>query len=167
MTDQPATTPDTPPADPEETPATPTAEDIAKLQRALSRERSENKSLSSQISKLKTSSMTEQEKAVAAAKEEGAKEAVIKAGKRLAAAEFRAAAAGRLADPSAAIDYLDMARFVGDDGEIDTKAINAAVEKLAAASGNGAPQLPVLPQGPRGEKPETGDWLQEALHAKH
>ena len=60
-------------------------------------------------------------------------EAIKSAGLRAAAAEFRAAAAGKLADPAAALQVLDLSCFVGDEGEVDSVRLAAMVDKLAAA----------------------------------
>lgn len=154
-------------------PPAPTRDDIARLDEALKQSRSEAKATLAELNKVRNASLSETEKAVHAAREEGRKEAVQAAGKRLAIAEFRAQAAGKLADPGAATEYLDMARFVNDDGEPDVKAIASAVEKLAAASaappadpppaGNGKP---VFPQGARAGAAGGQDWLQQVLHGK-
>lgn len=76
--------------------------------------------------------MTEQERAVAEAEQRGAQTASAKTGARLVRAEFRAAAAGRV-DTDALDAYLedvDPAKFLGDDGEPDTKAIEARIARL-------------------------------------
>lgn len=54
-----------------------------------------------------------------------------KANARILAAEVRAAAAGKLADPSDAARYLDLSEFeVGDDGSVDADAISEAISDL-------------------------------------
>jgi hypothetical protein len=54
-----------------------------------------------------------------------------KANARILAAEVKAAAAGKLADPSDAARYLDMSEFeVGDDGTVDSGAIAEAISEL-------------------------------------
>lgn len=54
-----------------------------------------------------------------------------KANARILAAEVRAAAAGKLADPSDAARYLDLSEFeVGDDGGVDQEAIAEAISDL-------------------------------------
>ena len=51
-------------------------------------------------------------------------------------------------DTASIFDWLDLAKFVGDDGEPDTKAITAAVERLVPAT----PQQPRgFEHGPRGQ----------------
>lgn len=96
------------------------------------------KAAEKELSELRAASMSEQEKAVAEAEQRGRSAAVATYAGKLAGAELRAAAAGRV--PKEALDafleYADVARFVGEDGELDRKAIDAAVRKLAA-NGNG------------------------------
>lgn len=84
------------------------------------------------LKKRAASAMTEQERAVAEAEQRGATTALAKTGARLARAEFRASAAGRV-DPAAVdgfLEYADLTKFVGDDGEPDARAIEAAVKRL-------------------------------------
>lgn len=58
-------------------------------------------------------------------------EALAKANERILKAEFRAEAAGKLADPSDVLRYIDLKDFeVGDDGEVDREAVASAVEAL-------------------------------------
>ncbi|MFF3210547.1 hypothetical protein ACFYYB_07775 [Streptomyces sp. NPDC002886] len=49
---------------------------------------------------------------------------------QLVRAEIRAAAAGRLRDPADALALVDAAALTGKSGEVDVKAVSAAVEKL-------------------------------------
>src|SRR5690625_3046704 len=58
-------------------------------------------------------------------------EALAQANERILKAEFRAAAAGKLSDPSDVLRFIDTSDFeVGDDGSVDAGAISAAVEGL-------------------------------------
>lgn len=60
-------------------------------------------------------------------------EALAKANDRIVRAEIRAQAAGKLNDPADALLYLNPADFeVGEDGELDQAAIEAAVEDLVS-----------------------------------
>lgn len=87
--------------------------------------------LEAELAKLREASMSEQEKAVEAARAEARKEATGAANRRLVAAEVRAAAGGKLADPQDAVRFLELDQFeVDDDGEVDTKAIVKAVDQL-------------------------------------
>lgn len=99
-----------------------------------------------ELATVKASQMTEQEKAMADARREGATEVMAKANARLLRAEVRAAAAGRFADAEDACRFLDLAQFnVGEDGEVDSKAIATAVGKLLQDK----PYLAInRPQGP-------------------
>lgn len=81
--------------------------------------------------------MSETERAVAEARETGRTEALSKVGERLVAAEFKAVGAAKDADVSALLDDLNLAKFVGDDGEPKTDEITAAVDRWAAAAGGG------------------------------
>jgi hypothetical protein len=129
--------PPAPPADP--------ATSIARLENTLREERKAKKDLETRLATLESANQTEQEKAVKAARDEGKAEAVKEGAKRLAAAEFLWRAQGRVADPQAALELLDLSKFVKDDGEIDRDAIAKAVDHLA-----GSPPPPGrVPPGPR------------------
>lgn len=95
----------------------------------------ENTKASEDLDKLRKKSMTEQEKAVAEAKAAGLAEAAKTYGSRLAAAELRAAAAAKGVDLSDLGSLLNTAQFVTDEGDVDSKAIKAAVDKLAKITG--------------------------------
>jgi hypothetical protein len=59
------------------------------------------------------------------------KTAADKANKRILAAELKAAAAGKLADPSDAAAFIDLSQFeVGADGEFDADEISEAISDL-------------------------------------
>lgn len=132
----PPPTPDPPtpptPAPPPAPPAPPTPDSAAELRATLDAERRSRKDLETELAKLRAATMTEQERAVAAAKAEGRAEAARDAGLLVAAAEFRAAAAGKIANPEAALAALDLSKLVGDNNEPDRKAIARLVEQLAA-----------------------------------
>jgi hypothetical protein len=82
--------------------------------------------------------MSEQEKAVAEAEKAGRTAAAADYGLKLAGAEFRAAVAAAGIDLGEAAELIDVSRFVADDGEVDTKAIKAAVTKLSKLAPKGA-----------------------------
>lgn len=68
-----------------------------------------------------------------ALKAEATKEATAKANTRIVRAEIRAAAAGKLADPTDAPLYLDVAQFdVDDEGNVDSDEIAEAITDLIA-----------------------------------
>lgn len=103
-----------------------------------------------ELEDLKKASMTETEKAVSEAKAAGMSEGLAKGQARLVAAEVRAAAAGRLPAEQLKelVDGLDLAKFVGDDGDVD----EAKVKKLidAVAPGMNGKRNTDLGQGARG-----------------
>ena len=88
-----------------------------------------------ELDKFRESQLSEQEKAVKAARDEGYAEGRSKSDKRLIRAEVIAAAAGKAADPSdvyallAAAGALDGVE-IGEDGGIDSQAIGSAVAAL-------------------------------------
>ena len=140
-------------------------ESADELRAALEAERRTHKDTKSRLDKLERDRMTDQEKAVTEAKKQGHDEALLVAGKRLAAAEFRAAAAGKIANPSAVVDMVDLSKYVGDDGEPDAKAIAAFVDKLVENLGAQAPANGRVPAGPRGgSEPGSKDgWLRDSI----
>jgi hypothetical protein len=74
--------------------------------------------------------LPEAERAAAEAEARGRTAAAQEYGKRLATSEIRAAAASEGADLAGVFDFLDLSRFVGEDGEPDEKAIKAFVGGL-------------------------------------
>jgi hypothetical protein len=103
--------------------------------------------------------MSDAERAIATARAEGKAEAEAAATLKVVAAEFRARAAGKIANIEAALGVLDLAKLI-KNGEADTKAIDALVEQLAAVPG--APPPPGhVPPGVRQPAPANGetDWL--------
>lgn len=92
-----------------------------------------------ELDALKTSQMTEQEKAVAqatdAAKAEGRKEAITGMGAKLVSAEIRAVAAGRLDDAqlAALLEGLNPASFLTEDGDVDAAKVQKFVDGIAPA----------------------------------
>lgn len=58
-------------------------------------------------------------------------EALAVANERILKAEIRAAAAGKLADPADALAYVDLKQFeVGENGDVDSTAVQAAIDEL-------------------------------------
>jgi hypothetical protein len=76
--------------------------------------------------------MSEAERAVVEAEQRGRTAAAAEFGARLARSEFLAEAAKRNPgwDAAAVLEDLNLARYIGDDGEPDTKAISKAVERI-------------------------------------
>jgi hypothetical protein len=129
----------------------------AGLQRALDAERANTRRLTTELAALRQTTMTEQERAVAAARDEGRAEAAQAAALELAAEMFRTAAAGRIADPEAHLEMLDVGKLLRD-GRPDRRKITALVDRLAAS----VPAAPLppghVPAGPRAPA-QDGDWL--------
>jgi hypothetical protein len=88
------------------------------------------------LKKKAAAAMSETERAVADAEQRGRSAALGEVGTRLARAEFRAAAAGVISTEAldGFLEYVDLKRFVTEDGEPDTKAISAAIKKLTPAA---------------------------------
>lgn len=90
-----------------------------------------------ELTKLREAQMSEQEKAVEAARNEGRTEAATLANARLFRAELKAAAKGKLAnpdllaDPDVALKLLDLGEYpITATGDIDAEAISAAVDSF-------------------------------------
>jgi hypothetical protein len=139
----------------------PTREDIDNLKAALNEERKQRKDIEGKFTKLEKEHMSDTEKLIAQAKDEGRREAIQSAGRRLAAAEFKAAAAGKIGDPAAALEVLDLSKFVSDNGDPDTTAIQKVVDRLALAM----PVTPAgrVPSGPRSDSEGEPDFIRSAL----
>lgn len=111
----------------------------------------QNTTAANELEKLRKQSMTEQERAVATARDEATREVALRYGGRLVDAEVRAAAVGRAIDVPTLLEGLDRSRFLTDDGEPDVKAIEAWVDKLSPPPPEPAkPGFPDLGQGARG-----------------
>jgi hypothetical protein len=109
------------------------------------------KSLQKELDELRQASMSEQEKAVEAAKAAGRAEAVLESGKRLARAELRAHGSEKGLDVTALIEDVDLSKFVGADGEPDEQAISKAVDRWAAMAPASQRPRGDIGQGVRGK----------------
>ena len=105
--------------------------------------RTERDQLSGQVSEFQQQSMSEQERAVAAARDEGRQAAVVELGQQLARVQFDALAARRNPDfdTAQALEFVDLGRFIGQDGSIDQQAVQAAVERLVPAASTAPPSF--------------------------
>lgn len=88
-----------------------------------------------ELEKFRESQLSEQEKAIKIARDEGLNEGLTKGNKRLIRAEVIAAAAGKVADPEDVFAILSTngalaALEVGDNGEVDGDVIKTAIEDL-------------------------------------
>jgi hypothetical protein len=136
--------------------------------------------LQAELEQFRAASMSETEKALTKAVKEAEQrargEALTAVGQRLVRAEFRAQAAGSIPDLDGVLDDLNLAKFVGADGEPDTRAIEAAVRRLTPPkpAEPETPTQPVLAPGPRPDLtqgnrqtlPLNGDPLLDSLKAK-
>ncbi|MEU2740227.1 hypothetical protein ABZ656_33940 [Streptomyces sp. NPDC007095] len=86
-----------------------------------------NSDAADELARLRREGMSEQEAAVAAARAEER----VKGGERIARSAFLAAAKGRIPDPTAVVEEINLKKYVDDDGEVDDDAIAALVDKLA------------------------------------
>lgn len=126
--DAPATPPEGDPAPP----ASPPETDWKAEARKWEKRAKENNAAQTELEQLRQAQMTEQEKAVADAEARGRTAAAGEYGRQLAQARFEAAAATAGVQLGDAAEYIDIGRFVGDDGQVDSEAIQTAVTRLAA-----------------------------------
>lgn len=127
---------------------------VKQLRAEAAKYRTEARNAAAAAEQARQANMSEAEKAIDEARAAARAETVKEFGKRLARTELTAAAARRNAEfDTSALDYVDLSQFIGDDGEPDTKAISAAVERLIPAR-NGAPSFD---GGSRQPAPATGD----------
>lgn len=180
MTTTPTPTTDADPTpDPESTPdpAQDPAAEVARLRDELVKARKwedrakANADAVKELDKLRASTMTDQERAVAEAVATTRIEMQRQHAARLVLAEVRAAAAGRPVDIDALLEGLDPSRFLTDDFEPDVKAIQVWVDKVAPAAGPVIPPgFPDLGQGARTGGQQNmalnGDPLLDALKAQ-
>lgn len=86
-----------------------------------------NSTAAEELARLKREGMSEQEAAVAAARAEER----VKGGEKVARSTFLATAKGRIKDPAAVVEEINLKKFVDDDGDVDDEAIAKLVDKLA------------------------------------
>ncbi len=116
----------------------------------------ENGTKAKEFERQQQATMTDAERAVSEAETRGRTAAATEYGKRLARTEFDALAGRRNPDfdTAAALEFVDLSRFLGDDGEPDPKAIKAAVERLVPTAAAGTPSFD---GGTRTSASPTGD----------
>lgn len=107
------------------------AEKYQALMRKQEERAKANAAAAKELEKLRREAMTDQEKAVAEARDQARAEVLAQVGARLVDAEVRAAAAGRQVDTDALLEGLDRSRFLTDEGEPDREAIQAWVDRIA------------------------------------
>ena len=110
-----------------------------------------------------------EEQAAAKARAEVEKELTGKANSRILKSELRASATGKLADPADAALYIDLSQFdVGDDGEVDSDALNDAITDLLTRKPHLAAGKPNrfdgdADQGARGKSDTIPQWTEVDL----
>lgn len=122
------------------------AAEVARLKEELTKARkweTRSKENAAKLQQYEREKLPEAERAAAEAEERGRTAATQEFGKRLARSEFNALAGRRNPDfdTADAFEWLDLGKFVGEDGEPDTKAITAAVERLVPAAENRPPSF--------------------------
>lgn len=134
-------TPDAPDAEPDK--------ESADYWKRLKRETDQrNKRLTRELEQLRRESMSEQERAVAEAKDQGKTEAMAEYAGRLVEVEIRSAAVGRPLNVDALLANVDRTKFLGDDGDVDRDAIKSWLDELSPPQES--PRIPDLGQGVRG-----------------
>lgn len=142
---------------------------------ALARKQEErakaNASAAKELEQLRQQSMSDQEKAVAVARAEGKAEALSAVMGQLAAAEIRAAAAGRMSEEQleALLEATNTAVFIGENGDIDRAKVQRFVDGIAPplAEEPVPAGFPDLGQGARGSNAAlNGDPLLRDLKSK-
>lgn len=161
----------------ETAPDTDTAPDLAaevekwKKQARKHEERAKaNATAAQELDTLRQQSMTEQERAVDEARTEARASALAEVGGRVAAAEIRAAAAGRMAPEQldVLLDGLNVTRFLDESGEVDRDKVAAFVDGIAPKTTDDQ-SFPDLGQGTRSTQQQmalNGDPLQRTLERK-
>lgn len=113
-----------------------------------------NATAAKELEQVRQQSMSEQEKAVAQAKADGLAEGLVAGAARLAAAEIRAAAAGRMTSEQlgALLEGLNLAAFIDAAGEVDQAKVARFVDGIApeAEEKDTRQGFPDLGQGARG-----------------
>ena len=92
-----------------------------------------NAKAAQELEEFRKQSMSETEKAIEQARTEGRQQALTEAGGKVAAAELRAAATGRMTTEQmdTLLEGINLARFVDDDGEVDRDAVVKFVDGIA------------------------------------
>ena len=91
----------------------------------------DNATAAKERDELRKQSMSDQERAVEEASAKARTEERVRLAGRLARQGFLAAAAGRIPHAASVADDLNLARFVGEDGEIDESGLAELVDRLA------------------------------------
>lgn len=127
----------------EQEPKTFDAEYVANLRKEAAKYRTEARTAASELEKQRQASMSEAEKAIAEAEARGRTTAATEFGKELAQEKFDALAGRRNPDfdTAKALEFVDLGKFLGEDGRPDAKAIAEAVERLVPAGSTAPPSF--------------------------
>jgi len=107
------------------------AEKYKALMRKHEQRAKDNSTAAKERDELKRQSMSDQEKAVEEASAKARTEERVRLAGKLARQGFLAAAAGRVPNAAGVADDLNLAKYVGEDGEIDESGLAELVERLA------------------------------------
>jgi hypothetical protein len=97
----------------------------------LVRFRNEARTAKAELDKLRKSAMSDQEKAIEAAKASARSELLAEVGAERVENAVRAAIAGRAVDADAILDVMDPAKFLNEDGRPDVAKISEWVDRIA------------------------------------
>lgn len=162
------TSPDTPdapddtstdaPAD--DTPAPPadsTPDEDAEKWKAMARKHEKAaKAAQAELDKIRKANLSDTEKAIEEARDAGKAEALAQAAAQIAAAKLEAAGV-----PSEDVAFIDLGKFIGDDGQIDSDAIAAAGKRFASRHA-GPGSADSGPQGPAAVEKPLDELIAEA-----
>jgi hypothetical protein len=107
------------------------AEKYKSLSRKHEARAKENATAAKERDELRKQSMSDQERAVEEASAKARTEERVRLAGKLARQGFLAAAAGRIPHAASVADDLNLAKYVGEDGEIDESGLAELVDRLA------------------------------------
>ena len=132
----------------------------AGAKKALTVERTARKAAEKELARIKAELALKdkpaEEQALEAARAEARTEATAKANERIARAEVKAAATGKLKNPALALQLITISEIdVSDDGEVDSDAVNQAIadllEKYPELAADGSKFQGTADQGAKGK----------------
>lgn len=153
---EPTPPPADPPADPE-TDWQAEAEKWKKLSRKNEERAQANAEAQAELDRIRREQLPDHERQLEEARAAARAEAAAEFGSKLAAAEMRAALAGRNVDIDALLEGVDAARFVDGDGNPDRDRITSWAERIAPAPDPNTP--PPVPDTGGGAGPVSGKPL--------
>jgi hypothetical protein len=145
--------PETPPADPG-TDWQAEAEKWKKLSRHNEERAKANATAAEELERIRREQLPDQERQLEEAIATARAEAAAEFGSKLAAAELRAALAGRSVDVDGLLEGVDPARFVDADGNPDRDRITSWADRIAPPADPNAP--PSIPDTGGGAAPVNG-----------